>query len=61
MYLTCIAYICGNFRKKKGEKLYIFNKYDCKNVTNLAREFYEDKSQGEKLGFLKHLVQYNKY
>ena len=30
------------------------HKYDCENVTNLAGEFREHKSQGGKLGFLKH-------
>ena len=28
------------------------NKYNCENVTNLAGEFREHKSQGKKLGFL---------
>ena len=30
------------------------HKYDCENVTNVAGEFRDHKSQGKKLGRLKH-------
>ena len=39
----------NNLQKVKQQ-----HKCDCENVTNLAAEFPEHKSQGKKLGFLKH-------